>query len=82
MLRVLWQSLPANVAATSGKLLTRVRTRISAPPAALKKSLLFTRRTVNAFPGTETTQRISLRLSTKKVSRFSRGKESADIRIA
>lgn len=82
MLRVLWQSLPANVAATSGKLLIPVRTRISAPPVAQRKSRRSTRRTVNAFPGTANTLRISLRRLTITVSRFSRGKESADIRIA
>jgi len=82
MVRVLCQSLLANVAATSGKLLTRGRTLIFAPLAELKESLPFTRGTVNAFPGTGTTRRISLPLSTKKVSRYSRGKESAYIRIA
>jgi hypothetical protein len=82
MFRVLWQSLPANAAATSGKLLIRARTRTFAPLVEPKKSLPFIQLMVNAFPGMGTTQRISLRLSTKKVSRFSRGKESAVIRIA
>lgn len=82
MFRVLWQSLPANVAAMSGKLLTPVRTRIFAPLVAQRKSRRSIRLSVNASPGMANTLRILLPLSTITVSRFSRGKESAAIRIA
>lgn len=82
MLRDLCRLLPANVAASNGKLRTLARTLIFAPLAELRRSRLFIRFTVSAFPGTANTLRISLPLSTIKVSRFSRGKESAVIRIA
>lgn len=72
----------ANVAATSGKLRTLGRTRTFAPRVEPEKFLPFTRFTGSVSPGTATTREISLRRLTKKVSRFSRGRESANIRIA